>query len=152
MVSTKNKNRNRQFSISKKFLANLIFFLKENIQNGIQDACFSINIFDPLVGLVATNGKGINTEYARASAYAEFIERLQNGYLYRWKFGNKEDIRFEYPDQKLLTISECREQTKPLNLSEELLQLLFNSDDKIPCLPFYNYSDKSRVWFVPGIH
>lgn len=33
---------------------------------------------------IGSNGKGMNTEYALASAYAEFIERFQNGALF-WK-------------------------------------------------------------------
>lgn len=32
-------------------------------------------------GGFGTNGKGRNQYYALASAYAEFIERIQNGYI-----------------------------------------------------------------------
>ena len=31
---------------------------------------------------IGQNGKGVNETYCRASAYAEFIERLQNQFLY----------------------------------------------------------------------
>lgn len=37
---------------------------------------------------IGSNGKGMTTKYALASAYAEFMERLQNGALL-WKIGDK---------------------------------------------------------------
>lgn len=37
---------------------------------------------------IGTNGKGIDKDYARASAYGEFMERMQNQYLYSYRFQN----------------------------------------------------------------
>ena len=54
---------------------------------------------------VGTNGKGITTEYALASAYAEFMERLQSNFLLKSSFLNKEDILI-YEDEKYLEYKE----------------------------------------------
>lgn len=42
---------------------------------------------------LGTNGKGINLAFARASAYAEFMERLQSGYLIRENLFNCESLK-----------------------------------------------------------
>ena len=47
-------------------------------ESSIGTCSLRVNIAGTLIG---SNGKGINREYARASAYAEFIERLQNNKL-----------------------------------------------------------------------
>ena len=54
---------------------------------------------------VGTNGKGITKEYALASAYAEFMERLQSNFLLKSSFLNKEDILI-YEDEKYLEYKE----------------------------------------------
>lgn len=50
---------------------------------------------------IGTNGKGMNKAYARASAYAEYMERLQNGVLFSGLFGATqkqfEALGREYP-------------------------------------------------------
>jgi ribosomal protein S12 methylthiotransferase accessory factor len=45
--------------------------------------CYSVRIEDSKDRFMGANGKGITRELALASAYAEFVERLQNGYRYR---------------------------------------------------------------------
>ncbi len=53
------------------------------------------------------NGKGMTKEYAMASAYAEFFERLQNGLLrFRVEEATKELPFINSPDEKHLTIEE----------------------------------------------
>ena len=50
------------------------------------------------------NGKGMTEDYSRASGYAEFMERLQAGYLQRrvWR-----DQMLDFPDEKQLTPDAC---------------------------------------------
>ena len=57
---------------------------------------------------VGSNGKGVNKEYARASGYAELIERLQNDILLTDCFyGKKDGINFIVdPDEKVMTAKE----------------------------------------------
>lgn len=49
---------------------------------------------------IGTNGKGITREYARASAYAEFFERLQNGLLFK-NVKYLSDIKWVLPEEML---------------------------------------------------
>ena len=67
-------------------------------------------------GSFGTNGKGRNIHYALASAYAEFIERIQNGYimgvnglnrLFLNRIKEKFDFYF-YPDEKIITKEEFK--------------------------------------------
>ncbi|PNC33461.1 hypothetical protein CXU13_01365 [Akkermansia muciniphila] len=50
---------------------------------------------------IGTNGKGMNHDYARASAFAEYMERLQNGTLFNGQYGATkeqfETIAQQYP-------------------------------------------------------
>lgn len=51
---------------------------------------------------IGTNGKGMTKEYARASAYAEFMERLQNRWIVRYYFhgNNTQDIYYSSDEKK----------------------------------------------------
>lgn len=54
---------------------------------------------------IGTNGKGITKAYALASAYAEFMERLQSNFLLKSSFLNKEEMLI-YKDEKYLEYNE----------------------------------------------
>ena len=68
-------------------------------------------------GGFGTNGKGRNRQYTLASAYAEFIERLQNGYISGIYGLNRFFLKqikqkagfYYYPDEKILSEKEFRE-------------------------------------------
>ena len=64
-------------------------------------------------GLVGTNGKGITPSFARASGYAEFMERLQMGLLcnaYSYLQSSPETFLQEFaPDKKYMTEDELIE-------------------------------------------
>jgi ribosomal protein S12 methylthiotransferase accessory factor YcaO len=52
-----------------------------------------------------TNGKGINYELTLASGYVEFMERLQNQYLYKYQIDFSNDVEsyrdfYFAPDEK----------------------------------------------------
>lgn len=98
---------------------------------------------------IGSNGKGMNAKYALASAYAEFLERLQNGALL-WK---KTGIPFSSPGA--VNVS----QSKMKQLCQELLRIEYGdhkyvdiiSDeyseqlDKCKALTFREYSGDSEV-------
>ena len=44
------------------------------------DNCFSLYVYTKNI-IMSSNGKGVSKELARASAYAEFVERLQCGLM-----------------------------------------------------------------------
>lgn len=72
---------------------------------------YTLRVIVPGSGLGA-NGKGATKEYARASAYAEFMERLQNDYL---SLGDYDEDTWKYrgfyytPDEKLMSAAELAE-------------------------------------------
>jgi YcaO-like protein with predicted kinase domain len=83
-------------------------------------------------GCFGTNGKGQSRLYALASGYAEYIERLQNGFISGIRSFNrlflseiKKDTAFYFfPDEKLMTQSEFKA------LPIEYLYDLFGKKDK----------------------
>ena len=111
---------------------------------------------------IGTNGKGISRNLALASAYGEFMERLQNQRLYNTELIYRVDSDFarmsgfyHSPDEKYLTIGELVH-----DLPEELLHHFFSNEaghggvvqlkrflansifkhkGKFICLPFYSF-------------
>lgn len=94
----------------------------------------------------SANGKGTNLAYAKASAYGEFMERLQNGGLFNTKA----------PDMKKMSTDEL--------LDTGILNFWFNQDEKTIkkylssvldiCSNFANYlsKDEKCVETVPFYH
>ena len=68
--------------ILKKFKINVI---EKEIIN-INNSFYSTRVELKEIKGVGTNGKGITKEYALASAYAEFMERLQSNFLLKSSF------------------------------------------------------------------
>lgn len=74
----------------------------------------SINTWSMRVSFSGTdlgsNGKGVTREYMEASAYAELLERIQNGHLNPWGYYPVQEEGFCHcPDEKLLTSAEIAE-------------------------------------------
>lgn len=142
---------------------------------GVKIANSSLNDLYPGI---SANGKGINIEYAFASAYAEFIERLQNGILFRESndankknLNNKgenlfikrlqEDetlLEFYYdPDEKIFEAEAYIEREaaflEPLFFTkdtDELKSIIIGvlGHQNITCVPFYDES-KKRIVYLP---
>lgn len=108
---------------------------------------YSVTVFDSSVAMAATNGKGITKQYALASACAEFMERLQNGYIYRWSFGLMDEIRFQYPDEKQMTVAQCIQNSKAMGVTPWFLKNLCGPGQTIACLPFYDCLDGTISYF-----
>lgn len=104
---------------------------------------------------ISTNGKGMDARYSLASAYAEMMERLENGILlikYREKAFADGEIEFlSSPDEKWIYIKdfspECRKVIcKILKLSPEKYEALISEfiNQKLCCVPYRNVlSDKT---------
>ena len=117
------------------------------------------------------NGKGMTTDFASASAYAELLERYQNGTM-RYRI-EKPTTDFPFsiaPDEKKLTIEELfaennsflnniLEDNNKSNVSNnekiDFLKEVFNQNSKIVpiekeyiSLPYYSVKDKS-VKYIP---
>lgn len=148
-----------------------IFVSETYQQNGDFFACrieiANENLIEYHIG---TNGKGINLEFAYASAYAEFMERLQNQYLIRepyffskyydndcmfkerLKLENKELDFIFCPDEKLIETDKIIEDNYQLlnvllsiNSKNELKDFLINTlgFKRAFCVPFYNKKNSS---------
>jgi ribosomal protein S12 methylthiotransferase accessory factor len=96
----------------------------------------------------STNGKGATKEFARASAYAEFMERLQNDSL---SSGDFEDDVLKYrgfivaPDEKIMSAAELADSG---NAFVEML-LKFNGDEEQKKLYGHlSKTDKMNLWKI----
>lgn len=105
---------------------------------------------------LGTNGKGITRELARASAYAELVERFQSGHL---GIGT-----LEFSDEKKFTKAELLQHSEAVleemctginffegtNLTvKELVDMcgvIAGEEDKLSCLPFYDALNDSKVY------
>ena len=73
---------------------------------------------------IGSNGKGMTTKYALASAYAEFMERLQNGALL-WKVEKKSNL---LPDAFFVSRNTLQDN------ATQLLKLAYGSSKKVKCI------------------
>lgn len=116
--------------------------------------CFSVNLsFDSASQLIYSNGKGETKESCLASAYGEFIERVQtNNFFSDFYLPNRkhfqDEVVFDFDETYL-----CDELMKIYNPNRELIDedfVDFNSDfeDKIVGLPFQKLSSNETV-FIP---
>lgn len=119
---------------------------------------------------IGCNGKGVDKNFARASAYGELFERYQNDMLsdrtMDMRKQNKSEVGFECaPDEQNLTIEEILKQgdsfikfiEEKFNIShmtesEKITSLLEISkpenEGKYLCLPFYSVLD-NQVYYLP---
>lgn len=86
----------------------------------------------------AVNGKGASRELALASAYGEFLERLQNGAFTETSFWAMPD-RFAPADARRMTVAEACErwpESAGLLYTDDARRLL--GAREVPCVPFYD--------------
>jgi len=110
--------------------------------------------------LYGTFGKGITRENALASAYGEFMERMQNQMLYQGDINPSLSKRFLFlrsSDEKKMDLNEVLEQNFFTN--KEKANILYNEiqkycqqvkDEKLTVLPFYDVTGKTTV-YIPII-
>lgn len=97
-----------------------------------------IESIKPKIG--GTNGKGTSVENAKASAYAEFMERLQNFILFgvNWLNSMSNDRKI-VSNYKQLEIDEYFKYIIKSNIMHK-----FNSINNYTFLPFYNIKKKTE--------
>lgn len=143
-------------------LSNLGIEIEERWNDSGIDSCWSLIIGGK--GMFPTsNGKGITKELARASAYGEFMERLQSGlFLYKYQSINRDDqmhLHTYAPDGKYMTIEEIEENGEWMDpiieaygggltrkkLAQQCKMYACNSD-KILTMPFYSLFEDKYVY------
>ncbi len=111
-------------------------------------------------GEPGTNGKGVTKVFARASAYGEFIERLQTGlFFYKYQsFENDESVFLHSfaPDKRYLTKEELLQEgdwmepiAKRYGITKEHIAdqcQIYACGDKILTLPFYSLFEDRYVY------
>ena len=131
-------------------------------ESGI-DHCHSLSV-TLRNGYASSNGKGITKELARASAHAEFIERLQQG-LHYYKLPAladlpELDLQAYAPDAKYMTMQELEEcsdwmdyliQSYGNNITRKHILKLCKAyactdNDKILTIPFYSLFEDKYVY------
>lgn len=137
---------------------------EESLSDSGLDTCYSLQIKLPNGHPIFSNGKGVTEDLARASAYAEFIERLQCGlFFYKLQSFNKNktcDLQTFAPDKKYMTMQELEEtgdwmdiliETYGNGLTRKKLVKLFQiyactKEDKILTIPYYSLFEDKYVY------
>lgn len=136
-------------------------------ESGIDD-CVSVHVSMKGAYPFFSNGKGVTLELARASAYGEFIERLQCGlFLYKYQSITRDpamDLQTHAPDGKFMTLQEIIEGGHWMDyliaeygggLTRQKLGQLCKDfscrqDDLIWTLPFYSLFEDKYVYLPAG--
>ena len=128
------------------------------------DNCFSLYVYTKNI-IMSSNGKGVSKELARASAYAEFVERLQCGLmLHKYQSIVRQEgmnIHAFAPDVKYMTTKELAENGEWMDyiikghnfphltregIAQKCKIFACTDDDKILTLPFYSLFEKKYVY------
>jgi ribosomal protein S12 methylthiotransferase accessory factor len=147
-----------------------IFVSEKFIQDGDYFTCRIVISNDNLMEFnIGTNGKGTSIEYAYASAYAEFMERLQNNFLinsfFFSKYYNKncafkkqlklenKELDFVFcPDEKIVEVAKMIDENYEIlgkffliNDKDELTDFIINilKYKNAICVPFYNQKNNT---------
>ncbi|MGN0648824.1 MAG: YcaO-like family protein [Oscillospiraceae bacterium] len=141
-----------------------------DIQSGVGSICsLRVTLKNTNIG---QNGKGAAANYARASGYAELMERLQTGYLFQHSFDDEISHCGGFragPDERLATASELKElggklledsvraiiresggmSFMPVDVSEYISRWDFAAENgKFPALPFVSLTD-GKTEYLP---
>jgi ribosomal protein S12 methylthiotransferase accessory factor len=132
----------------RKILNELGIFVYEKSWQKMGNNNFSVRIEDAAIPGVGTNGKGISRAYALASAYAEFLERLQNNILYFRDFGLM-PYKLNFPDEiEVSNPGHINKLVIMATIGEKEFEKLLNKEKKVKCLPYYSVF-KKKVEYLP---
>lgn len=137
----------------RKILRQLDLFPIETDWNILFGHFFSVRIEDYYLDKgKGVNGKGVSTELALASAYSEFMERMQNGLLFKKKYGLMDEVEFKHPDSiyldKEVVFVENAHILNILFKWKENTNKNFQLPNKILCSPYYDLNN-NKVSFLP---
>ena len=134
-------------------LSELNIFLQESNWFSVTKDCYSVNISNMELPGCFSNGKGVSKHYALASAYAEFMERLQSDFLIKKNFGIMEKDDFSYPDEIEQSLGLYAEKNSVIidNLIDSKTLEKYK-DFKIKCLPYYGVIEDEIKYLPDFIH
>lgn len=140
----------------KAILKSLGIKIMESEMKNLSDRLYSIRIGLPGTSLsVGVNGKGISPDLARASAYGELMERIQNQYLYPLSryYSFDRELATDYgfyiaPDERYLNVSETRKNVPAGMESKDYFLSSFYGSKKIISIPYYSLRQKA-VKYLP---
>lgn len=121
--------------------------------------------------MIGSNGKGMTLQYALASAYAEFFERLQNNWFLRNNTVFADQFAFRYfADEKLMSAEEivandnafiCKyfndrsmtnasfeDKVNAFKNTQKIDYLILNETNRYICVPFVNVTAK-QITYLP---
>lgn len=152
----------------RKRLAAIGIELEETVRDAGIGNVYSVHVAVKGGYPLLSNGKGITVELARASAYAEFIERLQCG-LFLYKFQSiardrEMDLQSYAPDGRYMTVKELEESGEWMDyviatygngltrskLAQQCRMYANTDEDKILTLPFYSLFENKYVYLPAG--
>lgn len=142
--------------------------LEESLYDADVGDCYSVQVKPKNKATLYSNGKGVTPELAKASGYAEFIERLQCGLLtYKYQsIARDPDIYLHAyaPDGKYMTVQELVDNGEWMDyiidtyggdltrqkLAEQCKMYACTNDDKILTLPFYSLFEDKYMYLPAG--
>ncbi len=149
-VVTKSVSPKETVSKVKSTLENIGVVPQELVKNSAGSNLLSITIGIPELGMF-THGKGVTEDFAVASAYSEFLERLQNFTIPR---GIRHHIRFpdeqlisHVPSEQILSVLASLITKSSMAHLNRVYRLLI--DNQMKAVPFVKVTDKSNKILVP---
>lgn len=134
LYNRKDKLPLETINLIKKILKENKIKIRESKITNINNSVFSVRVELKNIPGVGTNGKGITKEYALASAYAEFMERLQSGFLIKSDYLNKENHKCFFENEHPAKINEIEKYF----LENKWKELALNDDKYCYVTSFYN--------------
>ncbi|MFC1707584.1 YcaO-like family protein, partial [Planctomycetota bacterium] len=118
-----------------------------------KDKVFSVALDDAkAVSSEVAIGKGTTKLGALASAYGEFIERMQHGYFVSPRFGLMKDKRsFDFGDDELIPVDDFDDEQRAIfrGFFDDSFDQLRWKERRINCVPFYDVLE-DRLAYLPG--
>ena len=119
----KDRNPKETVKLIKKILQANNIKVKESKVKHIYKKFYSIRLELKDFYNLGSNGKGLTKDLAKASAYAELMERLESRMLINTYYLNKENTFISYYDEK--------EDINKINQNQQLLKTFFEKNTKI---------------------
>lgn len=118
--------------------------VKESKIINIDDSIYSTRVELRDIPGIGTNGKGISKEYALASAYAEFMERLQSKFLVKSDFLNKEIVK-SFSDEKYLEYEKFEKKFSDIKSNKYIREIVKNNAEYRYYTEFYDIFNKKYI-------